>query len=527
MARRGLLLFGWLAALAGCGADPMAGRECRTNQDCGFEQQCVGGRCLGRAAGCTSDLACGAGEACDLSSGLCVRFAPLACAEDEDCPPPQRCGRLSGICEDPAQEEPADPEDPPGPECASDLGCSAPERVCEAGRCVPGCGRLESPIRCGEDEICGSEGRCVPGAATCAVDRDCGPPDLVCDAGRCRPGCLTTGCPSDRSCDPGTGRCVAPACTDDADCGPPQSICEGGGCVPGCTASSCPSGQVCGAGGRCEPAPGPSPGPVPGPISNPPCTRTADCGSGTCFDFGDGIGSVCADSCAGGADCPRGSACVGFAGAKACLDARFFTGATFTADAGAACTGPGDCRSGYCPGARQCVELCDRDGDCPGGTCRWSEVDRNQFAAVCGGVGGSLPGGSRCSFDVQCRSGVCYAPGFCGELCGSSADCGPAEVCTPVDYSACVAGFVSCQRWQVNLVTACVQATPGSLGPGRIGSPCTGSIQCRDGICDTRYGVCTGACSRDGDCPAPMRCGLAPYGNLGAQTLYFNACLLP
>jgi hypothetical protein len=261
---------------------------------------------------------------------------------------------------------------------------------------------------------------------------------------------------------------------------------------------------------------------------NGACTANADCQSGLCFDFGGQVGRMCAAACGSSQDCPSGFTCGAYRGAKTCLAARFFQGATFTAAAGAMCSAGGDCRSGFCRGGRQCVEVCDDDGDCPSGSCLWEEIVPDNYLAACTGPGrGSGATGSSCRTDDDCQSGVCYGTGICGDLCGSTADCPSGTVCAPVNYSVCLAGITTCLQWQVNLVKACVQANPSNIGSGAIGSACTTGSDCRDGFCDTQAGVCTGTCARDADCPSPMRCGLTEYGTLDGETVYFNACLNP
>lgn len=264
---------------------------------------------------------------------------------------------------------------------------------------------------------------------------------------------------------------------------------------------------------------------------NGSCSRNTDCQSGACFDFGGTVGALCVQSCASGSDCPSGFACADYRGSKSCLSAQFFQNASFTTAAGGSCYSGGDCQSGYCSSdTYQCVEVCAESSDCgAGGTCYWEEIVTDVFAGTCGGSPtGTGVTGSTCSVDADCASGVCYGSGICGDLCGSTADCPSASVCFPVNYSRCTSSIAGiCFQWQVNQVKACVQAGSGTIGTGAIGSTCTADSQCRDGLCDTVDGVCTGVCSRDADCPGTMRCNIEQLATLDGEPVYFNVCKTP
>lgn len=558
--------------------------QCAANEVCDLNS----GACLPFAPlSCESDAACGVGERCNTVEGICVT-GNRACASDATCDPiGQVCDLTRGRCADcvssadcpsPAQCTEGRCVDSTTPTCRNDTECGAPELICQDGQCGPGCGRAGSPLRCGDEQICNPRsGRCMPAALPCAIDVECGAPVQICEMNQCVPGCASGGtCTEEEICNTATGRCQPDGrCRADADCGPPDQICEAGQCVGGCAAPigiRCGPGESCDASsGRCE-APTSCSGDVDcappsticdvdtltcspgcgttgcasgqscdassgrclssGVTLNAPCARNSDCDSGVCFDFGAGIGSLCVQACASSNDCPSGFTCGDYLGAKTCISASFFAGATFTTANGGACAGDGECRSAYClPGPAQCVDTCAEDADCGSGagSCVWREYGADAYVSACTGpTSGAGANGARCSADADCQGGVCYGQGICGGLCGSTADCPSGNVCAPVDYSRCVAASGGgCLQWQVNLVKACVQTDAVTLGTGAMGSPCTRGGECRDGICNVVDGVCTGSCSRDADCPSTMRCGLEEYGTLGTDPVYFNACIVP
>lgn len=560
-----LLALALAPAPLACSDDGAQDRACVTNRDCPFGEQCVSGACVGTAeTGCTSDLVCGAGEVCNRESGACERVAPLSCQSDADCPAAERCNPLTAVCIegnrscqddaacaavgqvcDPARRECVDcytnEQCPAGATCESgvcttegglgcrsDLDCAPPITVCQDGDCAPGCGEPGSPIFCSGPEVCSPEtGRCQPRSAGCTTDPECGPPTQVCEGGQCVGGCgepIGVRCGSGEMCNPATGRCdpiQSNLCARDADCSPPATVCDAmtSMCVPGCGTAGCPSNLTCNPlTGRCDPAQ------TGGNPLNAACLSNSDCQSGVCFDFGGTAGQMCAQACATGLDCPAGATCGEFSGAKSCLLTRFFQNATFSRPNGASCTGGGECKSGFCRNNLQCVDTCAEDTDCPGAGCYWEEFTPDVFIAACSGPGSGGANGSPCTTSSDCASGVCYGSGICGDLCGSTADCPASDVCLPVDYSVCLFRVITCLDLQINFVKACVQVNPGSVGTGAIGTPCSADRDCRDGYCNPS-GLCSGTCSRDADCPPPMRCGIEAFDVVEGETVYTNVCI--
>ncbi len=500
------------------------------NTVCEFQQCVLGCGQVGSA------ISCGPGQVCDSQTGRC-KAAPSSCVNDTDCGPPTQvcegsicvlgCAQPGGLTCTGGQVCNAQTGRCGGTgSCVNDSDCGAPARICENNSCVPGCNHGGS---CNAGEVCDTNtGRCQMLPGQCMNDAQCNPPNTVCEGGQCVGGCTQVGglqCSGNTMCNAQTGRCDpgGAVCTSDAQCMPPSTICDtnSGACIPGCGTSGCPAMQMCNAQtGRCQMVTQPGMGAL-----NTTCTTNNDCQSGVCFAFGGAIGSRCISSCGNSTDCPSAYTCYDYFGAKMCVSSQLFSGASFTTPNGGACTMGSQCKSNFCPGARTCVDSCSEDSDCPGSSCLWSEFATNRYMAACNGPAGSTPAGGSCSANNDCRSGVCYGQGTCGDLCGSSADCSANTVCAPVNYSVCTQDLiVTCLAWEVNFVNACV-STASPLGNLPMGSPCTDWTQCRDGFCNSVAGVCTGACSRNADCPSNMRCGVEEFGDLDGQKVYFNACI--
>jgi hypothetical protein len=407
-----------------------------------------------------------------------------------------------------------------------DSECGAPAGICEANQCVPGCGQ-PGGMQCGSGTVCDTNnGRCVTVQGPCSIDADCGPPTGVCELNQCVGGCNQPGgiqCNGNTICNTGTGRCDpgGTPCTSDASCTPPSTICNlnTGACDPGCPTTGCASPEVCNtATGHCY-----DPGQMMGgqPL-NASCTANSECQSNICFDFEGNIGRRCISSCGNSVDCPASFTCYDYSGARMCVSSQLFTNATFATPAGGACGNGGECKSNFCPDAPAvCIETCAENSDCGAGQCQWNEFFTDLYIGSCDGPAGAGANGASCTADNQCRGGVCYGAGTCGDLCGSTADCGNGNICGFVNYSICtVSSFGVCLQWELNFVKACVQAAHGT---DPIGTTCSANGTCRDAFCNANR--CAGFCSRDADCPANHVCSVLNLGDLDGQVVYGNVCL--
>lgn len=497
---------------------------------------CEGGACIPGCSDPRTPIPCGLGMVCNTNNGRC-EANNVSCQGDQDCNAPNTvcesgqcipgCGEVGGLqCTGATVCNSTSGRCESTSTCLGDQDCNAPSTVCESGICVAGCG-IPGGLMCGAGSVCDTNtGRCANVTGPCGTDAECGAPQGVCEGGQCVGGCGQVGgiqCVGNTVCNSATGRCDAGGvvCMADAECSPPATVCNlgSGACEPGCLTIGCVAPETCNQGsGRCQGGGGTGNAPL-----NSACLADSDCQSGSCFDFGQGIGNLCTASCGSHSDCPGSFTCYDFFGAKMCVSVQLFQGATFSTPNGGACTAGGDCNSNFCP-SNQCTSLCSEDTDCGGAGCGWSEVASDRFAAACTGPRGSGANGSVCASESDCRSGVCYGSGICGDLCGSTGDCPNGNVCAPVNYSVCLfdTGF-SCLSWQPNFVKACVQATHGQ---DPMGATCVNpdGPNCRDGFCNSTTNQCTGVCSRDADCPAPLGCKVDVFGNLDGQDIYVNVC---
>lgn len=165
---------------------------------CPAGERCVRGMCIGQCV----EGACFEGYTC--RDGECIETSCIGVS----CPAGQRCrgGRCVGACE----------------------GITCPVgQVCRAGRCMDPC----EGLMCASMLVC-EDGVCLP------------------RCGRCRP------CPSGRTCQESTGRCVESSCAA-VTCAP-GTVCSGGRCVDPCMNARCPDGERCEM-GRCVPSASMSP----------------------------------------------------------------------------------------------------------------------------------------------------------------------------------------------------------------------------------------------------------------------------
>jgi hypothetical protein len=490
---------------------------------------CDSGQCV---PGCTP-ASCPLGNYCNAVTGHCQE-GQVTCSGDGECSPPVAicesgqcipgCAQVGGVqCTGGYVCNSTNGRCEPAAGCVNDNECGAPAGICEANQCVPGCGQ-PGGMGCGSGTVCDTgTGRCVTVQGPCSIDPDCGPPAGVCELGQCVPGCSLPGgiqCTGGNICNTTTGRCDpgGPVCTSDANCAPPTTICNlnTGACDPGCATTGCLAPEVCNtATGHCY-----DPGNMMGgqPL-NASCAANGECQSNVCFDFGGGIGQRCIASCGSSTDCPASFTCYDYFGARMCVSSQLFQGASFATPSGGACSEGGDCHSNFCPNApATCVETCAEDDDCGAATCKWDEFATDLYIGSCNGPLGAGANGAACSDNNQCRSGVCYGSGICGDLCGSTADCPTGNICGFVNYS--ILDFFG--GWTINFVKACVQSAHGN---DPVGAACTDASNCRDGLCHIALSRCTGVCSRDADCPASDVCGVEQYGDLDGQEIFVNVCV--
>lgn len=195
------------------------------------------------------------------------------------------------------------------------------------------------------------------------------------------------------------------------------------------------------------------------------------------------------------------------------------------------CNNGSDCPKGVCAnsltvgsslfsaaGANNfCTLACCTSADCPAGTVCYASGQGGQYCVAPSWVGRSAPGsavgGTTCSSDSACRSGLCAA-GRCADTCcslaSSASQCGGGTVCA-------FGAFPGRTSFDTHFAPHC-QPQVGSLG---FGASCSNSSQCRGGLCyqSTGAGNCTNPCEGSGECGPGNGCQIDQQGS----DLYF-AC---
>lgn len=270
--------------------------------------------------------------------------------------------------------------------CTGSASC-APGSVCTAGGCSQTC---SDSVRCQQGEVCKS-GLCAAPTVDPGPKKDC-TTKADCAGGTCVAGvCQACGgsagpCPCKAAADCSGGQaCVSGACTAAANTCKFSSECEAGKicadgqCLSSCETTPCAAGFTC-AKGACEPAPG-----------GPACTTAQQCGGATpqC------VSGVCAQACAGDAECGGGKFC----DQGACVvDTRPKPN----------CTDDTQCGGGTTP--KKCV----------GGFCKYT-CTAAQGDAYCKTIDNRI---GSCARDLVCRTAS-----EANAQCVASSDCGDGKTC--------------------------------------------------------------------------------------------------
>ncbi len=457
---------------------------CTQDSDCILKGQiCQGGICV---FNCEAQQ-CGSGEKCDPASGKCLKDETTS---EPKCP-------LGSVCK-----------------CTTDQNCHPPKTICENLLCEPGC----SQGSCGIGRECDlTSGRCYPNNY-CNTDKDC-LVDYNCYTkggfndpnSRCLPSCSLTGCATG-VCGQ-DGRCEGQGCTTDQECNPPYTICQNNSCANGCLNSSCPTGKTCNqASGRC----------LETGIKNlgQDCTTHQECSSETCLRLAvmQQEYAICTKSCCHENECPSNFGCILHNGLNFCLPERIFPPSIkFTTPAGGACSAQQNhCKSNICDtNKNRCLASCCTNSNCSGLQCIWSQIGISTTARLlnlCNIPLGYGSTGSSCTSQMDCASQTCVrwqggGSGFCGDLCCYDGDC--------------PAGFSCSQISGLNrsFTMACVK----EVGTKDYGQPCSivNSQECKSGLC--YKGKCVKACCQDSHCPTGFKC--LPTPNEESPSNWVNLCL--
>ncbi len=223
-------------------------------------------------------------------------------------------------------------------------------------------------------------------------------------------------------------------------------------------------------------------------------------------------GPICTTPCCTSVDCSAGNVCFnGGTGGGYCVPATLASRmppATGGKSGGSTCTVNGDCRSGLCEkpdgGTARCFDTCCSVSECGGGTCRVKTV--------------SAPGPTH---DVW----VCALPepgaiGAPGDPCTSGTDCASdtcigvvaGRICRPPcsNTASCkaVPGFAAghCLYGSSgsDYFKFCFSGTTGSDSPA--GAACTDDSTCQSDYCDGELKKCLNVCAKDSDCGPSESC---------------------
>jgi hypothetical protein len=315
----------------------------------------------------------------------------------------------------------------------------------------------------------------------------------------------------------------------------PDFICAGS------SASACPSGLVCDtASGRCVSDAGVDPteagdedatvdpdvveagkdADATGPLDiGAKCRVDSECKSRLCgtstiltTTITASTGPICTTPCCTSLDCTAGNVCFnGGTGGGYCVPAALASRmppASGGKSGGSTCTVNGDCRSGLCEkpdaGPSRCFDTCCTAAECGGGTCRLKTV--------------SAPGPTH---DIW----VCALPDpgatkLPGDTCIDSTDCasdtciGVAQgrICRPPcsNSASCktVSGFAAghCLYGSSgsDYFKFCFSGTTGSDLPA--GSVCMNDGDCQSDYCDGELKKCLNVCGKDSDCAFNEAC---------------------
>lgn len=219
--------------------------------------------CDGGGQPCTVEGRMGA---CAGGVTACINGGEIVCRGGLE-PTTEQCDNIDNDCNGMVDDDPT--------------LCTAENKVCYQGKCVPRCGTGEFQCQVGED--CVSD-LCVDRAC---IGITCGAEE-VCRGGSCVGACTGIVCPLTTNGRPECrlGRCADPCVA--AGCEASGLVCEKGSCVRSCDCRACPEGTTCNnATGQCTDA----------------ACAMMNCPAGQiCFE------GACQDPCAG-AVCPGGAAC--------------------------------------------------------------------------------------------------------------------------------------------------------------------------------------------------------------------------
>jgi hypothetical protein len=229
------------------------------------------------------------------------------------------------------------------------------------------------------------------------------------------------------------------------------------------------------------------------------CSGAVDCDSNICADaitvtsglYGEVNHGFCIQPCCTSTDCPGGFVCFATAaGGNYCIQPSL-VGRTTPGGAigGTTCSADSDCRSGLC--ATTCQDTCCSmfdSGECASGSaCRYGAFPGRSIDTHYASHC-TTPGGTAGNGSFCSNDGTCKSDfcdgNFCADACRNTADCGSGNCC---DYA-----FDSTN----GVIATCFSAS----GSSPLGTACTSDTTCGTAFCDPTSKQCTDVCYTDSDC---------------------------
>ncbi|MBF0570365.1 MAG: hypothetical protein HQL12_00695 [Candidatus Omnitrophica bacterium] len=465
-------------AAGGTGTDACGG--------CSGGRRCVSGACTDVSANnsaCGTSLAvCSAGQSC--INGTCCASGQTGCngTSTNLSNDTQNCGACGTVC-------------PNGMSCYAGICCS---HSCGAKTCGDDtCGSTCGTGYCGPDVGCNSNADCSSIAPICSSQTfgcSTGGVGVPCSsAADCASGlyCVWNECTSDpqgadcfgATCPSGVPICRAfywpmcstgapgVGCNSNADCLIAAPYCSNGVCTTDgagsqCFSSAnCPIGYICNTFSSCS-----SGKPGVGCFNNADCISPYTC-SNSFF--------VCVVN---GGTCSSNSDCASTTGAHICSST---TGTCSAGGAGAECSAPSDCVSGYCNGTCSAIAqgaMCTSSANCPIGY-----FCNSNGQCSTGGQGVGCSSSSDCSSAYpNCAWGIGCTANPLQASCSSPSDC-------PIGYPICNAYTGTCNTGGMgdNCDTGADCASPNTIcsswgcSAGLSGYGCNASTDCLSNNCSS------------------------------------------
>ncbi|HEY8042508.1 MAG TPA: hypothetical protein VIF15_22050 [Polyangiaceae bacterium] len=233
------------------------------------------------------------------------------------------------------------------------------------------------------------------------------------------------------------------------------------------------------------------------------CNNGSDCASRICaaqltvgaaLYHAAGDASFCTQPCCSSIDCAPGTVCFGSGqGGSYCVNPVWLgrTGSPGSLQGGSSCSSDTQCRSGLCAGtcADTCCSMAQGSSACAN-QCVFGtfpgKASLDTHFTAQCGTGGPGQYSTGCTDGTQCQGGLCFANG-CTNPCHSPGECGGGNACQ-LDFQG------------NDIYAACFPTTSTETNPE--GATCSNDNQCLGDWCGTTTNKCTNICIGNSDCAA-------------------------